>query len=182
MGRGEGFEFVNKIVGGVIPNQFIPAIEKGVQSVLEGGAVAGFPMQDIRVTVYDGKHHAVDSKEVAFVAAGRKAFLEAIEKAKPLVLEPIVELEVIAPNGNMGDITGDLSSRRGRVSSTDSMPGGMISIKGQVPLAEMDEYQSKLKSVTGGEGSYNMEFSAYDPAPGDVQKKLSAAFQHPEEE
>ena len=182
MGRDEGFEFVNKIVGGVIPNQFIPAIEKGVQSVLEGGAVAGFPMQDIRVTVYDGKHHAVDSKEVAFDAAGRKAFLEAIEKAKPLVLEPIVELEVIAPNGNMGDITGDLSSRRGRVSSTDSMPGGMISIKGQVPLAEMDEYQSKLKSVTGGEGSYNMEFSAYDPAPGDVQKKLSAAFQHPEEE
>lgn len=182
LGRGDGFDFVNNVVGGVIPAQFIPAIEKGVQSVLDGGAVAGFPMQDIRVSVYDGKHHAVDSKEVAFVAAGRKAFLEAVSKAGPVVLEPIIDLEVTVPSDNMGDITGDLSSRRGRVSSTDSMPGGMICIKGQVPLAEMDDYQSRLKSLTGGEGSYNMEFSAYDPAPGDVQKKLSAAFQHPEED
>jgi elongation factor G len=182
LGRGEGFDFVNKIVGGVIPAQFIPAIEKGVQSVLEGGAVAGFPMQDIRVSVYDGKYHAVDSKEVAFVAAGRKAFIEAVSKAGPVVLEPIVDLEVTVPADNMGDITGDLSSRRGRVSSTDSMPGGMISIIGQVPLAEMDDYQSRLKSMTGGEGSYTLEFSAYDPAPGDVQKKLSGAFQHAEED
>ena len=182
LARGEGFDFVNKIVGGVIPAQFIPAIEKGVQSVLQGGAVAGFPMQDIRVSVYDGKHHAVDSKEVAFVAAGRKAFLEAVSKAGPVVLEPIVDLEVTVPADNMGDITGDLSSRRGRVSSTDSMPGGMISIIGRVPLAEMDHYQSRLKSMTGGEGSYTMEFSAYDPAPGDVQKKLSGAFEHPEED
>ena len=182
LGRGEGFDFVNKIVGGVIPAQFIPAIEKGVQSVLEGGAVAGFPMQDIRVSVYDGKYHAVDSKEVAFVAAGRKAFLEAVSKAGPVVLEPIVDLEVTVPADNMGDITGDLSSRRGRVSSTDSMPGGMISIIGQVPLAEMDDYQSRLKSMTGGEGSYTLEFSAYDPAPGDVQKKLSGVFQHAEED
>jgi elongation factor G len=182
LGRGQGFDFVNKIVGGVIPAQFIPAIEKGVQSVLEGGAVAGFPMQDIRVSVYDGKYHAVDSKEVAFVAAGRKAFLEAVSKAGPVVLEPIVDLEVTVPADNMGDITGDLSSRRGRVSSTDSMPGGMISIIGQVPLAEMDDYQSRLKSMTGGEGSYTLEFSAYDPAPGDVQKKLSGAFHHAEED
>ncbi|MDP6313334.1 MAG: elongation factor G [Arenicellales bacterium] len=180
--RGSGFEFVNKIVGGVIPAQFIPAVEKGVQSVLDGGAVAGFPMQDLRVTVYDGKHHAVDSKEVAFVAAGRKAFLDAVGKAKPAILEPVVNLEVVVPEGNMGDITGDLSSRRGRVMSTDALPGSRLSIRGQVPLAEMRDYQSRVKSMTGGEGHYTMEFADYEPAPGEDQKRLIAAFQQPAEE
>jgi elongation factor G len=181
-GRGAGFEFTDAIVGGVIPSQFIPAVEKGVRQVLEGGAFAGFPIQDIHVTVYDGKYHAVDSKEVAFVAAGRKAFLDAIGKASPVVLEPIADVEITAPSGSMGDIAGDLSSRRGRVSNTDSRAGGIVAITGQAPLAEMDDYQSKLKSMTGGEGDFAMHFSAYEPAPADVQKRLSNAFQRPEEE
>ncbi len=177
--RNGGFEFANEIVGGVIPSQLIPAVEKGVRQLLENGAFAGFPMQDLRVALYDGKYHAVDSKEVAFVAAGKKAFIDAVSKAKPIVLEPITELEVVAPSSSMGDITGDLSSRRGRVNSTDSLPGSMISIAGLVPLAEMDDYPSRLKSMTGGEGSYTMEFSSYDPAPADVQKRLAQAFRHP---
>ena len=180
--RSEGFSFVNKIVGGVIPSQFIPAVEKGVRSVLDTGAFAGFPLQDVEVTLYDGKHHAVDSKEVAFVAAGKKAFLDAISNAKPVVLEPIVELNVQCPSSNMGDITGDLSSRRGRVNSTDSLTADTISISGQVPLAEMEDYQSRLKSMTGGEGTFTMEFSTYEPAPGDIQKRLTDAYQHPEED
>ena len=182
LSRGMGFEFVNKIVGGVIPSQFIPAVEKGVQSVLENGAIAGFPLQDVRVSVYDGKHHPVDSKEVAFVNAGRKAFLDAVSNAKPLVLEPMVDLEIAVPADNMGDITGDLSSRRGRVVSTDAVSGGRMVISGQAPLAEMSDYQSRLKSVTAGEGSYSMEFAGYEPAPAAVQKSLMASFEHPEEE
>jgi len=182
LARGTGFEFVNKIVGGVIPSQFIPAVEKGVQSVLEHGAIAGFPLQDVRVSVYDGKHHPVDSKEVAFVNAGRKAFLDAVSSAEPLVLEPMVDLEITVPADNMGDITGDLSSRRGRVVSTDAVSGGRMIISGQAPLAEMGDYQSRLKSVTGGEGSYSMEFVGYEPAPAAVQKSLMASFEHPEDE
>ncbi len=180
--RGSGFEFVNKVVGGVIPSQFIPAVEKGVHSVLEGGAIAGFPLQDVRVKVYDGKHHPVDSKEVAFVNAGRKAFLDAIANAKPLILEPVVNIEAVVPSGNMGDITGDLASRRGRVASTDVVSADQMMVSGQVPLAEMDDYQSRLKSVTGGEGSFSMEFASYEPAPTAVQKRLMSSFEHPEEE
>jgi len=180
--RDAGFEFVDKVVGGVIPSQFIPAIEKGVRQLLDGGTFAGFPMQDIRVTVYDGKHHAVDSKEIAFVTAGRKAFIDAVAKAKPVVLEPIVDIQITAPSNSMGDIAGDLSSRRGRVGSTDAIAGSGISISGQVPLAEIDDYQSRLKSITGGEGTYTIEFRSYEPAPSDVQKRLSDAFQHPEDD
>ena len=170
--RGTGFEFVDKVVGGVIPNTFIPSVEKGVRQAYEGGAIAGFPMQDIQVTVYDGKHHNVDSNEISFVTAGRKAFVEAVSNARPIVLEPIVDIEVTVPNGNMGDITGDLSSRRGRVSNTDVLSGGMVNIMGQVPLAELSDYQSKLKSMTGGEGSYTMHLSHYDPVPSNLQKEL----------
>ena len=174
--RGTGFEFVNKIAGGVIPHQFIPAVEKGVRQVLETGAVAGYPLQDVRVTVHDGKYHAVDSKEVAFVAAGKKAFLDAIEKANPIVLEPVVDIHVTVPQGNMGDITGDLSSKRGRISGTSTGSGGMLTVSGQVPLSELDSYQSELKSVTGGAGSYSMEFSRYDPVPPMIQKQLASEF------
>ncbi len=180
--RGSGVEFVDKVVGGVIPNQFIPAIEKGVRRVIESGAITGYPLQDIRVTVYDGKHHSVDSKEVAFVAAGKKAFLDAVLKAKPIALEPIVKIEVIAPGANMGDITGDLSGKRGRISDTQTLPGGMVSIKGQVPLSELNSYQSKLKSVTGGQGSYTIEFSHYDPVPPNIQQQLAAEFKPRKEE
>lgn len=174
--RGAGFEFVDKIVGGVIPQQFIPAVEKGVRQVLDAGAIAGYPLQDVRVTVHDGKYHPVDSKEVAFVAAGKKAFLDAISKANPIVLEPIVNIDVTVPQDNMGDITGDLSSKRGRISGTSTGSGGMLTISGQAPLSELDSYQSELKSVTGGAGSYSMEFSHYDPVPPAIQKQLSEEF------
>lgn len=174
--RGEGFEFVNKVVGGAIPTPLIPAVEKGVRQVLEGGAIAGYPLQDVRVIVYDGKHHPVDSKEVAFVTAGKKAFLDAIGKAKPQVLEPIVNIEVIAPDANMGDITGGLSSRRGRINGSESLRGGMVMITGQVPMSEISDYQSELKSITGGQGSYTMEFSHYDPVPPNVQQELMETY------
>jgi elongation factor G len=180
--RGGGFEFVDAVVGGVIPNQFIPAVEKGVRQVLETGAIAGYPLQDIRVTLHDGKHHAVDSKEVAFVTAGRKAFLDAIMKAKPIALEPIVNIEVLAPEGNMGDIAGDLSGKRGRISNTESLGGGMIAIKGQVPLSELNNYQSKLKSVTGGQGTYSIEFSHYEAVPPNIQQQLMAEYKPGQEE
>ncbi len=179
--RGRGFEFKNEVVGGTIPAQFIPAVEKGVLQVLEHGAFAGFPMQDVRVALYDGKHHPVDSKEIAFVSAGKKAFMQAVANANPVVLEPVVDLEVSIPNSNMGDITGDLAARRGRVSHTEAN-GEFIRITGQVPLAEMEDYPSRLKSMTAGEGAYHIAFSAYETAPSDVQKRLSDAFQHPEDD
>jgi len=179
--RGSGFNFVDKVVGGVIPHTFILSVEKGIRQAYESGAIAGFPMQDIQVEVYDGKHHAVDSNEISFLTAGRKAFVEAVANAKPIVLEPIVEIQVTVPNGNMGDVTGDLSSRRGRVSNTDVLSGGMITISGQVPLAELDDYQSKLKSMTGGEGSYTMKLSHYDPIPAMLQKELVKRYENPED-
>ena len=174
--RGAGFEFVDAVVGGVIPHQFIPAVEKGVRQVLTTGAVAGYPIHDVRVTVYDGKHHSVDSKEVAFVAAGKKAFADAIGKAAPIVLEPIVDIEVTVPQANMGDIAGDLSSKRGRISGTEALSAGMVVVSGQAPLAELGSYQSELKSVTGGTGSYTMELSHYDPVPANIQRQLVAEF------
>ena len=176
MERGSGFEFVDAVVGGVIPHQFIPAVEKGVRQVLATGAVAGYPLHDVRVTVYDGKHHSVDSKEVAFVAAGKKAFVDAVGKAAPIVLEPIVDIEVTVPQGNMGDIAGDLSSKRGRISGTEAMTAGMVTVSGQAPLAELGSYQSELKSVTGGTGSFTMELSHYDPVPASIQHQLVAEF------
>ncbi|MCI0591590.1 MAG: elongation factor G, partial [Gammaproteobacteria bacterium] len=154
--RGAGYEFVDDVVGGVIPRQFIPAVNKGVRQAYDEGAIAGYTMQDIRVIVYDGKYHPVDSKEIAFVTAGRKAFLDAVRKARSVVLEPIVNIQISAPNETMGDITADLSVKRGRISSTRALAGGMTSISGQVPMSELDSYQSKLKSITGGVGSYSM--------------------------
>ena len=173
---GEGFEFVNDVFGGTIPTQFIPAVEKGVRQVLTEGCIAGYPMQDLAVSVYDGKHHPVDSKEVAFVTASRMAFKDAVSKAKPTLLEPIVKLEIIVPENNLGDIAGDLSAKRGRILGTDSLTGGMCRIKAQAPLAELGQYQNQLKSVTGGQGSYNMEFYRYEPVPGLVQQQLVASY------
>ena len=174
--RGSGFEFVDAVVGGVIPHQFIPAVEKGVRQVLTSGAVAGYPIHDVRVTLYDGKHHSVDSKEVAFVAAGKKAFVDAVSKANPIVLEPMVDIHVTVPQEHMGDITGDLSSKRGRISGTEAMSSGMVIVSGQAPLSELGSYQSELKSVTGGAGSYTMELSHYDPVPVSIQHQLVSAF------
>jgi elongation factor G len=172
LARGTGFEFEDAVRGGVIPNQFIPAIEKGIEQVLASGAIAGYPMQDLRVTVYDGKHHAVDSKEVAFVSAGRKAFLDALEKARPIILEPIVNVEIICPEASMGDITGDISGKRGQITGTNSLSPGTVTISGLVPLSELNGYANRLKSVTGGQGSYSMELSHYEAVPPNVQAQL----------
>ena len=170
--RGKGFEFVDAVKGGVIPGQFLPAVEKGVRQAMAAGAVAGYPMQDVRVTVYDGKHHPVDSKEVAFVAAGKRAFLDAITKADAQVLEPIVELEVSAPEAHMGDISGGLASKRARIHGTDSVRGGEIVVKAQVPLSELEGYAAELKSATSGRGRYALDFSHYEPVPAQVQQRL----------
>jgi len=175
--RGSGFEFVDDVVGGAIPGQFIPAVEKGVRQVLGDGAIAGFELQDVRVSVYDGKHHPVDSKEVAFVSAGKKAFLDAVEKAKPTVLEPIVSVEIICPEANTGDIAGDLSSRRGQVTGTRGLQPGMLAISGLAPLVELEGYSARLKSVTGGHGSWTMQLSHYEAAPPMLQQQLVTEFQ-----
>ena len=181
--RGAGFEFVDEVVGGAIPHQFIPAVEKGVRQVLTEGAIAGFPIQDIRVTVYDGKHHAVDSKEVAFVAAGRKAFLDAIRKANPIVLEPVVRIDITAPESAIGDITGDLATKRARINGNTTLPGHRATVHALAPLAEIVDYQSRLKSLTGGEGSYTMDLSHYDPVPMRRQQELVHAWRpHREDE
>ncbi len=176
MARGTGFEFVDSTKGGVIPHQFMPAVRKGVEQVLGSGAIAGFPMHDVRVVVYDGKHHPVDSKEVAFVAAGRKAFLDAIEKARPIVLEPIVTVEVICPDVKTGDIAGDLSSRRGQVTGTKGLQPGILAVSGLAPLAELEGYSARLKSVTGGQGSWTMQLSHYEPAPPNLQQQLATEY------
>ena len=181
-GRGEGYEFVDAVVGGVIPRQFIPAVEKGIFQALEEGVIAGYPLQDIKVTVYDGKHHSVDSKEVAFISAGKKAFIDAIKKAKPVVLEPVVNINITVPNQNLGDITADLSGKRGRITQTSAMAGGMTQISGQVPLSEISNYQSQLKSITGGEGFFSIEFSHHDPVPARRQQELMAEHKPREEE
>ncbi|HEV2218918.1 MAG TPA: elongation factor G [Casimicrobiaceae bacterium] len=174
--RGGGFEFVDQVKGGAIPNTLIPAVQKGVEQVLATGPVAGFPMQDVRVIVYDGKYHPVDSKEVAFVAAGRKAFLDAIGKARPIVLEPIVGVEINCPATTMGDVTGDLSSRRGQVTGTQTMQAGMLAVNGRAPLSELDGYAARLKSMTGGHGAWTMALSHYEPAPPSLQSDLSAEY------
>ena len=171
--RGAGFEFVDQVKGGAIPYQFIPAVEKGVRQVLETGPVAGYPVHDVRVIVYDGKYHDVDSKEVAFIAAGKRAFMDAIGKARAIILEPIVNIEITAPEAAMGDIAGDLSAKRGQLSGTDSAAPGTLVIKGQVPLSELNNYQARLKSVTAGQGSYSIDFARYDPVPPNVQKNLA---------
>ena len=174
--RGAGFEFVDDVVGGAIPGQFIPAVEKGVRQVLTEGAIAGFELQDVRVSVYDGKHHPVDSKEVAFVSAGRKAFVEAIKGAGPIVLEPIVRVAINTPASAIGDVTSDLATRRARINGQDSLAGGRAEITALVPLAELQDYLSRLKALTGGEGTYTMDLSHYDPVPPRRQQELVAAF------
>jgi elongation factor G len=174
--RGTGFEFASEVVGGAIPTQFLPAVEKGIREALMNGAIAGFPLEDIRAVATDGKSHPVDSKEVAFVTAGREAFLDAVRKAHPLIMEPIVNVEVRVPADYVGAITGDLSSRRGRISGTDARSGGAVVVNAQVPLAELEGYESQLKSMTGGQGSYNIEFSNYEPVPANIQQQLCTAY------
>ncbi|GAA0919152.1 elongation factor G [Rothia nasimurium] len=180
--RGKGFVFDDDTKGGVIPGQFMPAIEKGVRQALDSGAVAGYPIQDVRVVVYDGKHHPVDSKEVAFVSAGRKAFLDAMSRAQPRVLEPVVDLEVSIPDHYVGDVTGGLASKRAQIMGTDALRGGETMIRARVPLAELVDYPTQLKSMTGGLGRYAMAFSHYDAVPPGIQKKLAEAWKPRAEE
>ncbi|HWT38619.1 MAG TPA: elongation factor G, partial [Paraburkholderia sp.] len=153
---------------------FMPAVEKGILQVIESGPLAGFPMQDVRITVFDGKSHPVDSKEVAFVTAGRKAFIDAVLKAQPILLEPIVNIEVMTPETTMGDIIGDLSSRRAQVQGTRNLAGHAVVVAGKVPLSELADYQSRLNAIAGGHGNYNIELSHYDPVPPNQQDKLAS--------
>jgi len=164
------------IFGASIPGQYEPAVRKGIIDVMQSGVIAGFPMQDVTVSVYDGKHHPVDSKEVAFRAAGKGAFVDALEKARPVLLEPIVNMEVTVPAENVGDIAGDLASKRGRVQGQDMLPGNFIVVKAQVPLSEVTQYNSQLKSVTGGRGSYSMTLSHYELVPPNVQQQIIAQY------
>jgi elongation factor G len=164
---GSGFEFASKIVGGSIPSQYIPAVETGVRQAMNSGAVFGYPMQDIKVTVYDGKFHSVDSKEIAFVQAGKKAFLNAVSDARPIVMEPIVDVLFTIPTDSAGGVTGDLSSMRGMVSGTDILPDNRMVVSGKAPLKEIQGYHSRLKSLTGGDGSFTMDFSHYAEVPRD---------------
>lgn len=174
--RGGGFEFVEKIVGGVIPKGFMPAIEKGIRDIMRQGVVAGYPIEDVRVTVFDGKTHAVDSKEIAFRTAGKFAFKDAFLKASPHILEPVVNVEVTTPGNAVGAITGDLSSRRGKVFATDVMSSGAAVVKAAVPLADMMDYEPALKSMTKGRGSYTMTLSHYDAVPEEIAEGLVAQF------
>ena len=173
--RGAGFEFVDSVKGGAIPNQFIPSVEKGVRSVMDSGFVAGYPLQDVRVIVYDGKSHAVDSKDVAFASAGRKAFLDALAKARPIVLEPIVNVQITVPDARMGDIAGELSGHRGHIKGSDTPRPGLVQISAQAPLSELEHFPARLKSLTAGHGSYSLEFSHYEAAPPQLQHKLVTA-------
>jgi elongation factor G len=179
--RGQGFEFVNDVFGGTIPGQYIPSVEKGVHDLLAGGAIAGYPVQDIKVIVYDGKHHPVDSKDIAFRTAGKYALKDAISKARPAILEPVVTMEITIPERHVGDITGDLNSRRGRIITVDAAPGGMSLVRASAPLSEVMTYNNQLRSVTSGQGSFVMEFSHYDVAPPNVAQKIIAAWKPKED-
>ena len=172
--RGKGFKFVNKVVGGSIPTSLIPAVEKGIRQIMEEGAIAGYQLQDIEVEVYDGKFHPVDSKEIAFVIAARNAFLDAIHNAGPQILEPIVSVDVTVPEAVMGDVTGNLAGRRARISGTESLSGGQVTVKADMPLSSLSDYHAELKSMSQGQGSFTMEFSHYDPVPHAVQQQLEA--------
>jgi elongation factor G len=175
--RGAGFEFVNEVKGGTIPTQFIPAVEKGVRQVLDTGVVAGHPLKDVRVIVYDGKSHSVDSKDIAFTTAGRKAFVDAVRKAQPIVLEPIVKVEITAPEHSIGDVTGDLSAKRGQVNGTRSLVGSAFVVSGQLPLSELTNYQARLNGMTGGQGRYTLELSHYEAVPPSVQSAMTSQYQ-----
>jgi len=173
--RGAGFAFESEVKGGAIPATYIPSVEKGVRSVLESGYLAGYPLQDLRVTVWDGKTHPVDSKEVAFIAAGRKAFLAALASAGVEVLEPIMTTEVTVAGSHIGDVTAELSARRGQVRGTAMLRLGRSRVTAQVPLSELEGFPARLKSLSAGEATYTLAFSHYEPAPAPLQQQLVAA-------
>jgi elongation factor G len=172
--RGTGVEFVDDIFGGAIPKNWIPSVEKGIRASAERGYLAGFPVVDFKATLYDGKYHDVDSSDMAFKIAGSLAFKEAMKQARPALLEPIMHVEVYAPDQFSGDIMGDLSSRRGRISGSEAR-GSNVVVKAQVPFAEMLSYATDLTSMTQGRASYSMEFSHYDYVPNEIAEKVIAA-------
>ncbi len=174
--RGEGFEFVNKIVGGAIPRQYIPAVEKGISEAMESGPLAGYPMSDLRVTLYDGTYHDVDSSEMAFKIAGSLGFKKGSAECNPVLLEPVMTVEVIVSEEFMGDIIGDLNARRGRVLGVDAL-GALNKIRAHVPLAEVLTYASALDSMTGGRGDFSMEFSDYEEVPAHLSERIIAGAQ-----
>jgi len=180
--RGAGYEFIDEIFGGAIDQAFRPSVDKGIQDQMKKGVLAGYPVVDVKVRLTDGKTHPVDSKDIAFQTAGREAFKKAFLQCKPVILEPIVRLEVTVPNENVGDIQGDLASRRGRPEGQDMLPGGLSVISGRVPLAEMSDYHSRLSSITGGQGSYSMELSHYENVPGNVQQQIIDAAKKEQQE
>ncbi len=180
--RGKGYEFIDDIFGGAIDLQFRPAVDKGIQAQMKEGVLAGYPVVDVKVHLVDGKTHPVDSKDIAFQIAGREAFKIAFMESKPVLLEPIVNMEVTVPTENVGDITGDLTRRRGRTQGQDMLPGNFTVIKAQVPLAEVLDYHSRLSSISGGRGSYSMELSHYETVPGNVQQQIIDAARKAREE
>ncbi len=180
--RGAGYEFIDDIFGGAIDQQFRPSVDKGVRSAMAEGILAGYPVVDVKVRLTDGKTHPVDSKDIAFQIAGKHAFREAFLQCKPILLEPIVNIEVTVPAENVGDIQGDLASRRGRPVGQDMLPAGFLAIRAQVPLAEVANYNSSLSSISAGQGSYTMELSHYDPVPGNVQQQIIDKVQKQKQE
>jgi elongation factor G len=170
--RGQGFQFEDKIVGGAVPKQFIPAVEKGIQETMEHGGVFGYPVVDVRVTLFDGKFHAVDSSEMSFKMAGSLGFREAMAKANPVLLEPISILQVTVPAAYQGDVMGDLNARRGRVQGTESGNNGEQIIVAQVPTSEIQRYAIDLRSLTGGRGRFTVAHSHYDPLPSHLVDKV----------
>jgi elongation factor G len=171
-----GFEFVDAIFGGSIPRQFIPAVEKGVIQALAVGPLSGSPVVDVKVTVYDGKYHAVDSKEIAFITAAKKGFKAGFQQATPILMEPIYNIEIKVPEENMGDIMGDLTSKRGRIVGTENK-GRYVVVKGTVPMKEILSYSADINSMTGGRGSFEIVFNHYEEVPPDVAKKIIDAYQ-----
>jgi len=168
---GEGYEFVNAIVGGVVPKEYIPAVDKGIREQMENGVIAGYPVVDCRVTLYDGSYHDVDSSEMAFKIAGSMAFKEGAAKASPVLLEPIMKVEVVTPEEYMGDVMGDLNRRRGLPQGLDDSAMGKI-IRAEVPLAEMFGYATELRSMSQGRATYSMEFEKYAEVPNNVAEAV----------
>jgi elongation factor G len=178
-GRGEGNEFVDAIVGGVIPRNFLPAVEKGIAETEESGGAFGFPVVDVRVTCYDGKHHPVDSSEMAFKSAAAHGLKDALAHATPILLEPVSELVVTVPEANQGDIMGDLNAKRGRIQGTAAVGHGEVEVNAVVPTSEILRYAIDLRSMTGGRGRFTLSHSHYDPVPAHLVDKIVAAS-HPE--
>lgn len=176
LGKGEGFEFVNRIVGGAVPRQYVPAVEKGVVGAMAEGAIAGYPIVDIRVIIYDGSYHAVDSSEMAFKIAGSMALRKGVLEAVPILLEPIMDVDIIVSSDAMGAVTGDINSKRGRIIGMEQKGSNEI-VKAQVPLAEMLKYATELRSLTGGKGSYSMKFARYEEVPAKEAQQIIAQYQ-----